>query len=210
MLSLYLYGAAAGAIVLLALGGAAFHYFQESKQTVEAAVTMILDETDDEDPLTFRPPEIKNSILDVLRVTRHLQRQRKLAKKGYVKWYRLGSTLGRPQWVKPKQQGSGTPKVTVDGQPYYFEPEAMVSDEVTGAWVAMHREGEADLMNLRDPAYPGIEADLMERIINLEAEDKPPGWLDGLGNWDQKTMMYVGIVVLFLIYAAYRYMGGGL
>jgi hypothetical protein len=137
---------------------------------------------------------------------RHLQRGKKLAKKGYVRWHRLDSTLASPEWVKPEQDGTGVPKYTVDGQPYYFPKDAMVTDERTGAWVAVHCEGEADPINLRDPAYPGIETDLIERIINLEAENQPPGFFDNL-NISQQALLWGGMAVLFVLYAAYRYMG---
>lgn len=156
--------------------------------------------------MVFDPPNVTFTPIDYFRAMRHLQTQRKAAKKGYVKWFVLGSNMQRPRWVKPKADGSG-PKITRDGKPYYFEKDAMTTDERTGAWVAVHREGESDPINLRDPAYPGIEADRMERIINLEAESKPPGWLDGL-DMDQQTIMWLGIGVLFILFAGYRYLGG--
>lgn len=201
--------ASGGFLLVLVVGLLANRRWSRRRKEVEVAIDEYLEEHDDE-PVSFKAPEIKASVLDVLRVTWHLQRARRLAKKGYVRWEVVGASVSHPKWVKPKRSGSGAPKVTVGGQPYYFPKEAMVTDELTGAWRAMHREGEADPINLRDPAYPGIDVDLMERIINLEAEDKPPGWLDGLGNWDQQTLMYAMIAVLFVIYALYQYLGGGL
>lgn len=199
-----LYGAAIAGVLVVILGAAAWYAWRQYTAGIEQRVDELVENEDG--PIQFKPPEVRRSVFDVLRVTRHYQRGQRLAKKGYVKWYKLGSTISRPKWVKPRQQGAGTPKVTEDGQPYYFPKEAMVADELTGAYVAVHREGEADPINLRDPAYPGIEADLMERIINLEAEDKPPGWLDNLA-FDEQTLLYGGIAVLFVIYAAYQYMG---
>jgi hypothetical protein len=141
---------------------------------------------------------------------RHYQRARKLSKKGYVKWYRVGSTMSRPTWVKPEMEGQGLPKYDAGNGPYYFPKESMVSDELTGAWVAMHREGEADPINLREPAYPGIETDLVERTINLEAEDKPPGLLDKLsmGGMSTQAMLYGGMALLFGVYVVYAWYTG--
>jgi hypothetical protein len=161
----------------------------------------------DVQPVEFEPPEISLSPLDWIRAGRHLQKQRKAAKRGWVKWYRVGANFSRPRWVKPVRDGAGTPKVTDDGQPYYFEKDAMVVDERTGAWVAVHPEGEADPINLADRAYPGIETDLVERILNLEAENEPSTSLLGLGGMSQQQLMWLGIGVLFVLFAAYRYMG---
>lgn len=158
-------------------------------------------------PVAFDPPEISLSPLDWIRAGRHLQKQKKAAKRGWVKWYRVGANFSRPRWVKPVQEGAGTPKVTDDGQPYYFEKDAMVVDERTGAWVAVHPEGEADPINLADRAYPGIETDLVERILNLEAENEPSTSLIGLGGLSMQQLMWLGIGALFIVFAAVRYMG---
>jgi len=166
-----------------------------------------VDVDDDVQPVAFEPPEISLSPLDWVRAGRHLQKQRKAAKRGWIKWYRVGANFSRPQWVKPVQDGAGTPKVTDGGQPYYFDRDAMVVDERTGAWVAVHPEGEADPINLADRAYPGIETDLVERIINLEAENEPSTSLLGLGGMSSQQLMWLGIGALFLVFAAYRYMG---
>lgn len=187
------------------LAGAGFLHYR-AKQTAEDRLESALDDADD--PVALAVPEMTLGPLDYYRAMRHLQTQKKAAKKGYVKWFRLGSTMQRPRWVKPDPSGSGRPKVTIDGKPYYFDRDAMLVDERTGAWVAVHIEGESDPINLADPAYPGIMADNMERIINLEAEDKPPGLFDNLTGMDTTTLMWLGIGLLFLVYAAFRYMGG--
>lgn len=194
-----------GMLAGAAVTGAAW-YYRNTDELDDRLDDLLRDVSDDARRVTFEPPEISGSVLDYFRVMRHLQRGNRLAKKGYVRWHRLDSTLGAPEWVKPEQDGTGTPKYTIGGQPYYFPKDAMVTDQRTGAWVAVHREGEADPINLRDPAYPGIETDLIERIINLEAENKPPGFLDQF-DMSQQAMLYGGMGVLFVIYAAYRYMG---
>lgn len=181
-------------------------YYHDADSVDDRLEELVADASEDGRRVAFNPPELSGSLLDYYRVMRHLQRGKKLAKKGYVRWHRLDSTLAAPEWVKPEQDGTGVPKYTVGGQPYYFPKDAMVTDERTGAWVAVHREGEADPFNLRDPAYPGIETDLIERIINLEAENQPPGFLDNL-NISQQALLWGGMAVLFVLYAAYRYMG---
>lgn len=198
---IYLY---LGGLLLLLAGGTAGWYYWQYRQARESVFD---DLADIEDEVTFDPPDVRGSIIDIFRVMRHHQTAKKLAARGYVKWYKLGSTLSKPRWVKPKREGAGTPKFEDDDQPYYFPKEAMVSDQQTGAWVAFHREGEADPINLRDPAYPGIETDLIEKIINLEAENEPRSSLFGLDI--SMRMAVIGITaVLFVIYAAARMYGG--
>ena len=200
-----------GVLGVLGIAGAvaAYWYFEQYRDARLQDFEYLATRVDDGESIDFSAPDVSGSLLDYVRVARHLKRGQRLAKKGYVKWFRLDSTLSRPTWVKPEQDGAGVPKVTVDGQPFYFPKDAMVADATTGAWVALHREGEGDPINLRDPAYPGLEADLVERTINLEAEDKPPGFLDNMfGGMDQTTLMYLSVGVMFVIYAAYRYMGG--
>lgn len=197
-------------VIAIVAAGAAYMYYRQYREGIEERVDQIIDNADNE--IEFEPPDISRSPMDYFRVMRHYQRQSKLAKKGYVKWYRLGSTLSRPTWVKPELEGAGKPKITIDDQPYYFPKEAMVSDTLTGAWVALHRKGEADPLNLRDPAYPGIETDLLERTINMEAENKPPGLLDklSLGSVSTQVMIWGGVGLLFLGYAGYMVYTGAI
>lgn len=201
-----------GILALLGVAGAAaaYWYYDQYTRAREGDFEEYLGSVEEGEPVDFAPPDVSAGILGLLAEWRHRAKAKRMAKKGYVKWYRLDSTLSRPTWVKPKQDGAGVPKAKVDGQPYYFPKDAMVADSVTGAWVALHREGEGDPMNLRDPAYPGMETDLVERTINLEAEDKPPGLFDDLLGMDQTTLMYLSIGVMFVIYAGFRYMNGGL
>lgn len=191
-----------GVLAVLGLAGAGWFYYR-FQQDLDARLE---ERFADSDMVEFQPPRMSLSPLDYFKAMRHLQVQRKAAEKGYVKWFVIGSRMKRPKWVKPKQDGEGVPEYKVDGQPYYFPESAMSMDAETGAWVAMHVEGECDPIKLGDPAYPGIEVDLMERIINLAAESKPPGFLDGLA-MDNKTLMWLGIGGLFVVFAAYRYMG---
>ena len=85
----------------------------------------------------------------------------------------------------------------------------MLSDARTGAWVAMHRRNEADPLNLRDPVMPSVPADRLQEIINLEAEAEKPGFLSGL-DLSMTSIMIGGGVIIFLVYAAYYVMNGGL
>ena len=195
----------------IAGAGAAYYYYEQNREAREQDFEAYLDELEEGEPVDFKPANVSAGLLGIIAEWRHVAKSKRMAKKGYVKWYKLDSTLSRPTWVKPKQSGSGVPKARSNGKPYYFPKKAMVADSTTGAWVALHREGEADPINLRDPAYPGLEADVVDRVINLEAEDKPPGMLDNLfGGMSQQMLLYGSIAIMFLLYAAYRYSAGGM
>jgi hypothetical protein len=193
-------------VVIGAGGAAAGTWYYCQRETVDEQVTTTLKDIP-RGPAEFEGIDVSMTPLDWIRAGRHLQKQRKAAKKGWVKWYRIGANMSAPEWVAPEREGSGLPKLTVDGEPYYFNRDAMVVDEQTGAFVAVHREGEADPINLQDPAYPGIDTDLMERTINMEAESEPPGLLDGLGGMSMQTLTMGAIVVSFVIYAGFRLLG---
>lgn len=198
-------------LVLLALlavvgGGAAWWYYRQYREGLDDRLDAIFA---DEEEVEFEPPDIKRTPMDYLRVMRHQQKAKKAAKNGYVKWELLGSTASRSRWVEPERKGNGVPEYEHDGQTYFFPKEAMVIDEQTGAWKAQHRVGEADPINLRDPAYPGLETDLIERTINLLAESDPDtGLFSGLGGLSTTQMMYGGVALLFVLYAAYAYSTG--
>jgi len=200
----WLLSAIAALVIGVGIGATTTWYYRE-RESLDEQVAAKLDEIP-HGPVEFEGVTISLSPLDWIRAGRHLQKQRKAAKKGWVKWYRIGSNMSAPKWVAPKREGSGLPKVTVNGEPYYFNPDAMITDAETGAYVAVHREGESDPINLQDPAYPGIEADLMERTINMEAESDPPGFFDSFGMSTQ-TLMWVAIGGSFIVYAAFRYLG---
>lgn len=157
------------------------------------------------------PPEVTDGILGLIQLWRHLAKGARLAKKGYVRWYKLDARVNRPTWIKPSFDGTGEGEYHDSGDDvtYLFPREAMLSDARTGAWVAMHRRNEADPLNLRDPVMPSVPADRLQEIINLEAESDKPGFLSGF-DLSMPQIMIGGGVIIFLVYAAYYVMNGGL
>ena len=182
------------AVVALGIGAAAYWQHQRDPPTVDDIVEQ------SGDMVSFRRPDVSGGLFDLVRVWRHRSRAQKLAKKGYVKWYKIGSNVSRPQWVNPSQEGSGVPRYRDGGEPYYFPREAMVTDSETGAYVAMHYEGDADPINLRDSDLPALSTDKVERVINMEAESSAPGFLAGLNITPSKIMAaLIGIIVVYAL-----------
>ena len=181
---------------------------------LEAAVTDVTEGIEgDGDPGAgyagqLDPPNVGSSLSGLISAWRHRVKQKRLARKGYIKWYKVGARMAQPQWVKPDLDGSGEPEYYDKGDDvtYLFPEEAMVTDSVSGAYVAYHRRNEVEPINMRDPGMPVLDADRLEEVINMEAESEAPGLFDRL-NIDQGTLVMLAIGGLFLVFAAYRYMG---
>jgi hypothetical protein len=200
-------------VVGLAIGAGsigAYWYVRREKATIDAEVDAILNEStldvEDGEVLELEPVNVRSTFVGLLQTWRRRAKERRLAENGYIKWYRLDSQLQAPKWVKAEQSdGRGIGKVSADDGPYYFDRDAMVTDARTGAWVAVHEVGDADPVNLRDTAYPGIPVDRLEELLDMEAEADKPGFFEGL-DISGGTAFILITVVLFLIYAATQVM----
>lgn len=206
--------AAGGAIVLLTIIGYGIsRYFgNRAEEDVEDLV-----DAPDENPdkpgqtVELETPEIRSGIIHLLKIWWHRTRAKKLAEKGYVKWYKLDATMKRPKWVKPRYDGTGEGEYydSADDVTYLFPKDAMVPDAQTGAWTAIHLRNEADPINLRDGLMPAVPADRLQELINLEAESEEPGFFDK--HYISGTTLFIIVtVILFLVYAATQVLGGGI
>lgn len=196
----------------LVLGGtvaAVYGYFRRQKLELDAEVEdavaddhEVVDSEDPGDLVELEPINVSSSLTGLVRTWRRRAKEQRLAEKGYVKWLRLDSRLEPAKWVKPDYRGTGAGEYHgEDGVTYLFEKDAMVPDSQTGAWVALHRVGEADPINLRDAAFPALPADRVEEILNLLAEAEKPGFFDNLDISGGQAFILI-TVVLFLVYAA--------
>jgi len=155
-------------------------------------------------------PDMAAGLWGLFKHIRHRRKAKKLAKRGYVKWYLLDGMLKHPQWVKPERQGAGVPEYHVrshgsDGITYFFPTDALATDAETGAPVAVHHKGEVEPVNLPSPETPPIDGDRLQETINLEAESDPPGLLDNIDLTPQ-TLMWVMIVGVLAIGAAQQFL----
>lgn len=154
----------------------------------------------DADESALRPPDIDGSLAGLIKTWRHHAKASRLSRKGYVRWYKVGSTMSRPRWVKPEPDGAGVPEYydSDDGITYLFPDDGMITDQQTGAYVAIHHKNQPEPVPIRDPSIPAIDGDRLEEIINLEAESDAPGFFDRL-DLDPQTLMWamIGLVILF-------------
>jgi hypothetical protein len=180
------------------------------RQEKDAAFDALLEDSEDGSRVTLPVPETSTPLLGLWRQKRHRQKEKKLAKRGYVKWYKLDGMLRRPQWIKPNREGSGIPKYydSDDDVHYLFPKDPLVTDSRTGAPVAIHHRGEVEPVNVAEPEYPPIDADRLEEAINLEIESEPPSWLSKFGGLDGETIMWLMIVGVLGFAAFQQFVGG--
>lgn len=153
------------------------------------------------------PPNVGRSIIDIFKVWLHERKAAKMAKRGYIKWIRVGSRMQTPRWVKPEKKGAGVYEYHEDDQIYVFPEEAMVTDGQTGAFVAMHKRGEAEPIDIRNPGWPATGADWLQRLHDMVAARDPE---DGFGGWPigGERMKYIIVAVAFIgIWATVQFTG---
>lgn len=162
---------------------------------------------DDEHIVEHRPPSVDTSFWrQWWRTRRWLKKREKLIGDGYVQWYLIGDAVSQPKFVKPKRKGGGIPELEHNGETYLFPRAALVPSE-DGMWTCVHREGEADPINIRDPARLSIPSDELKEYLDLRVSSSAPGLLDGLG-LDAGDLVKIAIAGI-IAYAIFQQVVGG-
>ena len=174
--------------------------------TTESEGLPSLDEQLEQDgPVDLPPPDLKTARLGMLgemwSVRRYLQKRRKMIKNGYVEWFLIDSSYPRPKYVKPEADGGGIPEYKHDGVRYLFPKEAMVANAQNGGWTVIHKKGDAEPINLREPSEHAIPPDILEEYSQLIVTDSPPSLLDRFDIDPKDAFLYliVGIVAFAFI-----------
>lgn len=164
------------------------------------------------DVVTLFEPNLETArwgaVQELWRLRRHRKKRRRLAKKGYVQWYLVGSNWPSPKFVKPESHGGGMLELKHDGERYLFPRSALVPSVDQGMWTVIHKRGEADPLNLQDPSRNPIPTDELEQYLNTRVMAKPPGLLDKL-DIDSDDVVKYGLAMLFLLIGLQAFMGGG-
>lgn len=154
-----------------------------------------------------RPPSVNTSFWrQWWRTRRWLKKREKLIGDGYVQWYLIGDAVSQPKFVKPTRKGGGIPELDHDGETYLFPRKALVPSE-DGMWTCIHREGEADPINIREPVRLSLPADELKEYLDLRVSSSAPGLLDGLGI-DTGDLIKIAIAGI-IAFAAFQQMSGG-
>lgn len=143
------------------------------------------------------------------RMHRQHKKRRKLANRGYVQWYLIDDTYPTPKFVKPETKGGGIPEYEYDEERYLFPKDAMVASEQQGLWTIVHKKGEADPVNLRDPTEYAVPADTLENYLDMRVNTEPPSWLDqfDLEPAEIFKWLLLGLVAFMMLRSV---LGGGL
>lgn len=148
-------------------------------------------------------PNVGRSPIDVVKLWWHLRKEAKMAKSGYIKWYRVGSRLHSPTWVMPERKGAGEMEYyhKGDDETYLFPEESLVTDGVTSAYVAIHKIGEAEPIDIRNPGWATMDADRLQTLVDMVISRDPPGGFSNLP-LSSAQLKYGGMALLFVgIYA---------
>ena len=159
---------------------------REERDEAEEKVSEFHDRVDPDGAIELEPPHMSTStfglVEDLYREWRHRQKEKKLARKGYVKWRIVrGNSLSRPKYVKPKRNGEGVPEITYDGDTYLFDRDAMVASASNGMWTCFHKAGELDPIPVSDPLRQGIPTDTVDEWLTMRVTSSPPSFWD---KWD--------------------------
>lgn len=164
------------------------------------------------DEVDLAPPDIHEgwfaTIREFWRLRRHRKKRKKHAKQGYIKWLLINGTYPEAKYVKPKPRGGGLYEYKYKGQRYLMPREAMLPSTREGMWTVVHKEGEVDPINLRDPSAHAIKGDILDEYLTLRVTSSPPSLFDKI-NLDPKNAITYAIAALIIIVALQGALGGG-
>lgn len=136
------------------------------------------------DVIDLHPPDLAGSgwgiIGDFLLWKNRRRKEKKLAKKGYIRWHLVDGTWSTPKYVKPEQMGGGIRELKHDGIRYLFPENSKLPDPRSGMWTYVHKKGEAQPLNLNDPSKLAIQGDELDKYITNKVTSDPPSFWDKL------------------------------
>lgn len=158
------------------------------------------------------PPRLSSSSSipgsTLYRIYRARRKEKKLAGKGYIRWYLVGDGWPEPKFIKPERDGTGIPRYKLDGDIYLFPKEALLPSRASGMWTIVHKQGEAEPINLKDPTKDALKADEVSEWLDKLVTSNPPSFWDKFDADAEDIIMYmvVGIVGIALLQ---QFLGGG-
>jgi len=169
------------------------------------------DELEEDETIDLRPPDVKGSRIpggEFWKLRRRRKKRKKLVNKGYVQWFLVDDGWPEPRFVQPKAKGAGIPEVKHDGDRYLFPKQSMLPNTTQGMWTVIHRKGEADPINLRDPSKYAIPTDELDEYLNMTVSSSPPSWL-GQFDLDAEDIIKYGIAAIIVFALVQGFLGGG-
>jgi len=174
----------------------------------------VVEGNDGEEPdvVHLDPPELKSRLGvfgKVWKQYRHHRKLRRLAGKGYVRWFLVEDSFPAAKFVRPKMNGNGVRELKYDGGRYLFPREAFLADRTTGMWTVVHKAGELDPIPLHEPSKNALSADQAQEWFTSTVSSSAPSLMDRLDIDKSDALMYMMlIVVVFALFQ--QFMGGGI
>lgn len=133
---------------------------------------------------------------------------------GVIRWHIIDSTFESPKYIKPqRKEGGNIPEIEYENETYLFPEQAAIYSEEEGIPVIIHRRGESNPINLRDPWDDAIDAGTLAQYLTLRVTSTKPssGFLDGLsGDYDAMTLFRYGLLAIIAFALLMETLGGGL
>lgn len=131
------------------------------------------------------------------------KKKRSVLKDGMVRWHLVGSSLSEPMYVSPELKGGGNvPELDYEEETYLFPKGSAVPSEEEGVPTFVHREGEADPMDLRNDWDLALNSKSLSEYLTVRVTSKSPtgmGMLSDLDTMDYVRYGIIGIVGLFIL-----------
>ena len=167
---------------------------------------------DEPEVVHLDPPELKSRLGvfgKVWKQYRHHKKLRRLAGKGYVRWYLVEDSFPAAKFVRPKMKGNGVRELKYDGGRYLFPREAFLASATTGMWTVVHKAGELDPIPLHEPSKNALSADQAQEWFTSTVSSSAPSLMDRLDIDKSDALTYMMlIIVVFALFQ--QFMGGGI
>jgi len=180
----------------------------------DADQKIVIGEPVDEDTLRngqtdpIDPPDVRDGrwgiIGDFYRYYRARRKTRKLADKGYVRWYIVDGGWPEPKFVKPELKGGGVPEYELDDSVYLFPKRAGLPDRRSGMWTFVHNRGSAEPRTLGDSTEEAIKADEISEYLTKRVTTNPPSFWDKV-DLDPEQILMLAIAAVILIAVLRRF-----
>lgn len=141
-------------------------------------------------------------------VKKRREKRKKLARKGYVEWYLVDGNFEGPKFVKPTADGGGVPTIKQDDKRYLFPEQAAVPSAASGMRCYVHKAGELDPINLRDPADHALAPDQTQTYLDTDIQTDSPG-LGLLSDYSAGELLFFALMAIVILAVGWSYIGGG-